>query len=144
MGSNNNHHHHHPAVQTLIKMMGPTIIRQRQAVLLLAGGNAVVGPSAIVYCTTRTDCEILAEQLNVALKKAVGWCAGAIAVEPYHAGLSQQKRVDTQNRWTSGSTIVVCATIAFGMGIDKSNVRFVFGMAAKPGGVPSGEWSRGT
>ena len=55
----------------------------------------------------------------------MGWCAGAIAVEPYHAGLPQQKRVDTQNRWTSGSTIVMCATIAFGMGIDKSNVRFV-------------------
>ena len=112
-------------VKKILKVMRPDIIRQRRAVVLEQGNIETVGPSAIVYCTTRKDCELLAAALNIELKKACGWREGARAVEPYHAGLPQKQREETQRRWTSGSTIAVCATIAFGMGIDKSNVRLV-------------------
>ena len=45
--------------------------------------------------------------------------------EPFHAGLPADQREATQRRWSCGKTMVVCSTIAFGMGIDKSDVRLV-------------------
>ena len=44
---------------------------------------------------------------------------------PYHAGLGDSERSSVQDRWISGKVLVVCATIAFGMGVDKPDVRFV-------------------
>lgn len=110
------------AVSALIKIMQPVIIRQRSALEPSPQGTTI-GPSAIVYCTTRKDCELLALDLDKALKRAVGWRPGAVAVEAYHAGLTPKTRIAVQDRWTRGQTIAVCATIAFGMGIDKPNVR---------------------
>ncbi|VDP27656.1 unnamed protein product [Schistosoma margrebowiei] len=69
----------------------------------------------IVYCRTRTDCEELAEKLT-----SLGLSSRA-----YHAGLSKSEREDVQTGWSSGLYPIVVATISFGMGVDKPNVRFV-------------------
>ena len=71
--------------------------------------------SGIVYCQSRRACEALADSLNGA----------NIAAVPYHAGLSAAQRVKNQDKFIRDKVRVVCATIAFGMGIDKPNVRFV-------------------
>lgn len=71
---------------------------------------------AIVYCGTRKETESLSEQL-----RATGVSAAA-----YHAGLGADERASTQNRFMDSDLEVVCATNAFGMGVDKSNVRSVF------------------
>jgi ATP-dependent DNA helicase RecQ len=71
---------------------------------------------AIVYAGTRTECERLAGRLARALE---------VTVLPYHAGLSRDLRADTQRRFMSGEVPVVVATNAFGMGVDKADVRTV-------------------
>jgi ATP-dependent DNA helicase RecQ len=74
------------------------------------------GASGIVYCMKRADTEAVAEILsNVYNIKATA----------YHAGLPGRLREKAQNDFISDNVQVVCATIAFGMGIDKSNVRWV-------------------
>jgi superfamily II DNA helicase RecQ len=80
-------------------------------------GERVTSVSGIIYTSTRGSCDELAKELR---KEGIG----AVA---YHAGLTQQDRLDYQSRWlsnTPGYDIIV-ATTAFGMGIDKDNVRFV-------------------
>lgn len=69
----------------------------------------------IIYCLSRNDCETVAEKLR----------EKGIISSPYHAGLSDARRKKVFDAWSSGVLQVVCATIAFGMGIDKSDVRFV-------------------
>ncbi|MFI4875651.1 MAG: DNA helicase RecQ [Blastopirellula sp. JB062] len=71
--------------------------------------------SGIVYCIRRADVESIAEQLN----------AGGVRALPYHAGLSDQQRQANQEAFIQERTDVIVATVAFGMGIDKSNVRYV-------------------
>jgi len=68
-----------------------------------------------VYCFSQRDCESAATFLLKAGIKAA----------PYHAGLGYDLRNKTQNDWVQDKIRVVCATIAFGMGIDKPDVRFV-------------------
>lgn len=74
--------------------------------------------SGIVYTFTRKETEELAKFLN-----SRGFNALA-----YHAGLKSELRRDTQDRFIRDQTKIIVATIAFGMGIDKSNVRFVVHM----------------
>lgn len=71
--------------------------------------------SGIVYCFSRKDCENTAKELTAAGIKTVA----------YHAGLTDKARATTQAQWISDKVKVVAATIAFGMGIDKPDVRFV-------------------
>jgi len=76
------------------------------------------GDSGIVYCLTRRKTEETAEYLRVK-----GWDALA-----YHAGMTTKDRTRNQNRFLREDGVVIVATIAFGMGIDKPNVRFVVHM----------------
>uniref|UniRef100_A0A7E4VUN9 ATP-dependent DNA helicase n=1 Tax=Panagrellus redivivus TaxID=6233 RepID=A0A7E4VUN9_PANRE len=69
----------------------------------------------IVYCLSQKDCESLAGMFQ----------KEGFSAEPYHAGLNDNLRTTIQNDWMRGKVNVICATIAFGMGIDKPNVRFV-------------------
>uniref|UniRef100_A0A8C2A8V5 RecQ-like DNA helicase BLM n=1 Tax=Cyprinus carpio TaxID=7962 RepID=A0A8C2A8V5_CYPCA len=72
--------------------------------------------SGIVYCLSRNDCDTLAESLQRA----------GIAALAYHAGLRDSDREYVQNKWINQDGCqVMCATIAFGMGIDKPDVRYV-------------------
>ncbi|UCE59295.1 MAG: DNA helicase RecQ [Phycisphaerales bacterium] len=69
----------------------------------------------IVYCLSRKDTESMAQALREA----------GIVAEPYHAGLDTEQRRRTQDAFAEESLDVVAATVAFGMGIDRSNVRCV-------------------
>ncbi len=71
--------------------------------------------SGIIYCGTRAGVETIAEKLQALGHKARG----------YHAGLSHQERREVQTLFRYDEIDIVVATIAFGMGIDKPNVRFV-------------------
>ncbi|ORD99716.1 SGS1 [Hepatospora eriocheir] len=70
--------------------------------------------SGIIYCTSKKDCEEMCEKLSEHMK-----------VSYYHAGLSKRERVSVQDNFNNNVIQVVVATIAFGMGIDKPDVRFV-------------------
>ena len=73
------------------------------------------GKSGIIYCLSRKKVEELAELLNINGIKAL----------PYHAGLDAKTRAENQDRFLMEEIDVIVATIAFGMGIDKPDVRFV-------------------
>ena len=73
------------------------------------------GEAGIVYCQSRRKVDELAQTL----------CEAGIAALPYHAGLDNTVRQTNQNRFLREDGIVMVATIAFGMGIDKPDVRFV-------------------
>jgi ATP-dependent DNA helicase RecQ len=73
------------------------------------------GASTIIYCGSRRRVETIADELR---KRAV-------RVEAYHAGLMPQRRAEVQDQFISGDLDVLVATNAFGMGIDKANVRSV-------------------
>ena len=78
--------------------------------------DGVRGQSGIVYALSRKNTEEFAAQLRDAGHKAL----------PYHAGLDAKLRFDTQERFMAEEGMVIVATIAFGMGIDKPDIRFVY------------------
>lgn len=71
--------------------------------------------TGIIYCLSRKKCEALAERLQ----------QQGINCDAYHAGQTPKKRADIQHSWQKGETPLIIATIAFGMGIDKEDVRYV-------------------
>jgi ATP-dependent DNA helicase RecQ len=86
--------------------------------------EAHAGESGIVYCLSRKRCEETAADLR----------AGGYTALPYHAGMEKADRDRNQDRFLSEDGVIIVATIAFGMGIDKPDVRFVFHLNV-PGNV---------
>jgi len=73
------------------------------------------GEAGIIYCIRRAD----VDELTAALKE------NGIAAQPYHAGMPPESRKKTQEEFRSEKCDLIVATVAFGMGIDRSNVRYV-------------------
>ncbi len=94
------------------------IPKKRALDRLLAEIQARPGQSVIVYCFSRKGAEKVAADLR----------ANGIQAAAYHAGLLPQERTQIQDRFIRDETPVIAATIAFGMGIDKPDVRLVVHM----------------
>jgi len=73
------------------------------------------GKSGLIYCHKREDCDDIATRL----------VSDSINAAAYHAGLKDAQREETLKLWTNNKIDIIVATIAFGMGIDKPDVRFV-------------------
>ena len=83
-------------------------------------------PPGIVYATTRKECEELAASLR----------RSGVDAAAYHAGMGAGERSGVQERFMTDEVAVVVATVAFGMGVDKPNVRFVI-HSSVPGSLPA-------
>lgn len=94
------------------RKVAQTIVREQIVKII---NSYPSGTSGVIYCCFRRDCDELAEYLQ----------NRGLRVSSYHAGLNDELRKKTQLDWSSGKVPIVCATIAFGMGIDKPDVRFV-------------------
>lgn len=93
----------------------PLAVNERREHLLKKLTAREVQPT-IIYTTLQFG----AESLAAFLKK------NGLPVRPYHAGLRPELRSEIQDEFMSGQTPIICATIAFGMGIDKSNIRAIY------------------
>lgn len=93
----------------------PGLNRQRKLYAMIDFIEKHPRQSGIVYCMSRNNTEVVATALN----------AAGIPATVYHAGLPAPEREKAQLDFLNDNVQVVCATIAFGMGIDKSNVRWI-------------------
>jgi RecQ family ATP-dependent DNA helicase len=93
--------------------------KARRLALLEAGLADPANRPAIVYCGTRKDTDEVAGELR----------SQGLAAAPYHAGIEPDQRTTTQARFMAGEVDVVVATNAFGMGVDKADVRSVWHLA---------------
>jgi len=98
----------------VVNFEGTGTVARKRAALLHVLGDQNARP-AIVYCGTRKDTEVVAEAV----------AARGIATVAYHAGLAPERRRRAQAEFMSGEAEVVVATNAFGMGVDKADVRTV-------------------
>jgi bloom syndrome protein len=87
----------------------------RKIVIEIVQSSVLSHESGIVYCNSRLECDELADYLN----------KQNISSVVYHADKNEDEKDAAFKAWTNGEARIVVATIAFGMGIDKSNVRFV-------------------
>ncbi|WRT64897.1 uncharacterized protein IL334_001836 [Kwoniella shivajii] len=76
------------------------------------------GQSGIIYCLSKKDTETVAEELRE-------WSNGDIKTGIYHAGIGDYEKERIHVGWRQGKVNVICATIAFGLGIDKGDVRYM-------------------
>jgi superfamily II DNA helicase RecQ len=93
--------------------------KARRLALLEAGLADPESRPAIVYCGTRRDTDEVAQALRESGRRALG----------YHAGMESEDRTEVQRRFMAGEADVIVATNAFGMGVDKADVRSVWHMA---------------
>jgi ATP-dependent DNA helicase RecQ len=115
-----NHLHLHNAQQHVASFNRPniryTVIDKHQPMQQLKQFlSTKVDEAGIIYCTTRNQVEEVANKLHDA----------GFKVQPYHAGLTNDIRKSAQDKFQRDELQIIVATVAFGMGIDKPNVRFV-------------------
>ncbi|GJQ84260.1 putative DNA helicase [Trypoxylus dichotomus] len=108
--------------------------REKALIQLLMSDRYSHCKSVIVYCIRREECEKIATFLRMALKeeKPLNEDGNSrkrrrvnVQAEPYHAGLSASRRRSIQKSFMSGELRIVVATVAFGMGINKSDIRSI-------------------
>ncbi|XP_058796994.1 ATP-dependent DNA helicase Q4 isoform X2 [Phymastichus coffea] len=105
--------------------------RDEALVRLLLSERFAKCDSIIIYCTRREECMRIASTLRVSLKQLESKCKSnkkakvSSIAEAYHAGLSAYKRKQVQAAFMKSETRIIVATIAFGMGINKHNIRSV-------------------
>ena len=98
-----------------IKLKNSSLKVHNRNILNLIVEEGFSNTSGIIYCQTRKKCEKLSEYLN----------KNGLNTKAYHAGFTKKIRTDTETLWKSNEVGIIIATIAFGMGIDKSDVRFI-------------------
>ncbi|PSN39460.1 hypothetical protein C0J52_17707 [Blattella germanica] len=120
-----------PLPRNLILSVSRDELRDRALISLLKGERFKSCHSIIIYCIRRDECERLASFIRTCLQdsgkpeqnkrgRRISWNA-----EPYHAGLSASRRKQIQKAFMSGQLRIVVATVAFGMGINKQDIRAV-------------------
>jgi RecQ family ATP-dependent DNA helicase len=108
-----------PSISFDVVRLEGTGSKARRMALLEAGLADPTNRPAIVYCGTRRD----TDEVAAALREA------GLRARPYHAGMEAEERADAQARFMNGEVEVIVATNAFGMGVDKADVRSVWHMA---------------
>ncbi|KYF44710.1 ATP-dependent DNA helicase, RecQ family protein [Toxoplasma gondii TgCatPRC2] len=88
----------------------------------LLSSPALRNEAGIIYCLSIKDCEVVASHL-ISLD---------IRAAPYHAKMASRRRQETQAAWMAGDIAVIVSTVAFGLGVDRPDVRFVFHHSMPP------------
>nr|XP_033339982.1 ATP-dependent DNA helicase Q4 [Megalopta genalis] len=118
-----------PMPRNLLLSVSRDEFRDQALIKLLLSDRLMECDSIIVYCTRREECTRIAGLVRVHLQDPrnpdkPNSKVSSLA-EPYHAGLSAYRRKTVQNAFMSGQTRIIVATVAFGMGLNKSDIRAV-------------------